>query len=82
MQPETEINLSRQTYIMGKALLPDIQELVNQHISYTLNKPINLARIEEEWQTTNPKNEALSQGIQDIVAQRIACSSNSPRLID
>ena len=47
-----------------------------------LNKPINLARIEEEWQTTNPKNEALPRNIQDIIAQQIVNNPNTLQLID
>jgi len=67
---------------MGEALLPDIQEIVTRRITYMANKPINLPEIEQEWQTTNPKNETLPQTIQDIVAQRIANNPNSLRLID
>jgi len=47
-----------------------------------LNKPINLARIEEEWQTTNPENEALPRNIQDIIAQQIVNNPNTLQLID
>jgi len=54
---------------MGEALPPDIKELVNRRITYMANKSINLSEIEQEWQTTNPKSEALPQTIQDIVAQ-------------
>jgi len=54
---------------MGEALPPDIQELVNQRITYTINKPINTSEIKQEWQTTKSKGEALPPAIQDIVAQ-------------
>jgi len=54
---------------MGEALPPNIQELVNRRITYMANKPINLSKIEQEWQTTNPKGEALPPTIQNIVAQ-------------
>jgi len=67
---------------MGKALLPNIQELVNRRTTYMANKSINLLKGKQEWQTTNPEGEALPPTIQDIVAQRIANSSNSLRLID
>ena len=46
------------------------------------SRPINLTTIKQEWETTNPENEALPQGIQDIVAQRITNSANSLQLID
>jgi len=62
---------------MGKALPPDIQELVNRRITYMANKPIKLSEIKQEWQTTNPEGEALLPTIQNIVAQRIANSPNS-----
>jgi len=67
---------------MGEALPPDIQELVNRRITYMANRPINLSEIEQEWQTTNPEGEGLPSNIQNIVAQQIANSSNSLRLID
>jgi len=54
---------------MGEALPPDIQELVNRRINYMINKPINLSENKQEWQTTNPKGEALLPAIKDIVAQ-------------
>jgi len=54
---------------MGEALPPNIQELVNRQITYMANKPINLSKIEQEWQTTNPESEALPQTIQDVVAR-------------
>src|SRR6266850_5841329 len=62
---------------MGEALPPDIQELVNRRITYMANKPIK-----QKWQTTNPEGKALLPAIQDLVAQRLANSSNSLRLID
>ena len=67
---------------MDEAVPPNIQELAKQQTANMQNRPINLARIEQEWKTTNPENKALPINIQNIIMQRIANSPNTLRLIN
>ena len=80
MQPvkTTRKAIQSKPYVMDEAVPPNIQELAKQQTANMQNRPINLARIEQEWKTTNPENKALPINIQNIVMQRIA---NSPNML-